>query len=61
MVDATEKALDFRRISEDDLGSSRCICLKDNTVYYFEKDNASAANPNSVCKAVFQDSGAHRA
>ena len=55
MVEATEGALTFRRISEDDIQCSRCIKFKDKTVYNLEQDNVSKDNPNSVCKAIFQD------
>ena len=55
MVETTENALTFRRISEDDISAGRCIRLKDRTIYSFEKDNISEKNPNSCCKAVFQD------
>ena len=53
MVKTTESALKFTRISEDDLQHSRCIKLKDRTVYYMEKDNVLATNPNSCCKIMF--------
>ena len=33
MVDTTEKAIKFNRISEDDIEVSRCIRLDDRTVY----------------------------
>lgn len=55
MVNETESALTFKRINENDIAHSRCVRLKDRTVYYIEKENPLATNPNSVCCAVFQD------
>ena len=55
MVNETESALTFTKLNSNQIPTSRCVRLRDRTVYYIEKENPLASNPNSVCSAVFQD------
>ena len=54
IVECTENSLAFKRISEDDVESSkRCVKLRDRTVYNLEDQNLMSNNPNSACKSIW--------
>ena len=54
IVECTENSLKFKRISEEDVeSSSRCVKLRDRTVYNLENQNLLSNNPNSACKCIW--------
>ena len=53
MVDVAEKALNFNRISKEEVELRRCIRLDTKTVYSHETKNKSEKNPNSCVCVTF--------
>jgi hypothetical protein len=53
MVDVAEEALDFNRISEEEVQLRRCVKLDQGKVYSYSKKNIMADNPNSACIVSF--------
>lgn len=54
MVEVAEGSIEFNRIDENDVNLSRCVKLQNNTVYNFERSNASVQNPNSCTSVISQ-------
>lgn len=59
LVDIAEEALNFDRITEDEVELRRCVRLDPSSIYSFEKKNKVETNPNSCIIATFSANCLH--